>query len=481
MVSTEGAPIGGLSAEQMREESAHLAMPDEVASPFGTLRFFDGVPLPETVTTLYDALDLVRGIDVFLNCMPAASLVTLRRGFRSIGVTSPRVIAYCDPRSNSRNFALTANTETTYATTFLDLKAWGPTVVEAPPQSLCFVDDFWFGYVADMGMAGPDRGEGGKYLYLPPGYDGDVPDGYFTYRSPTYTNWLVIRALGGIGDARKTRVYPLAEADAPAENEWVNWTDLAYNTVHANDLSFYREVDEVIQEEPADALDAERAGQLAAIGIVKGRPFKPDERRQRILDQAARIAAGMARAVAYNPRDPDATLYGSWKAAFIGGSEKFLRDGARLLDARAQFFYIATGITPAMAHAHVGTGSAYAYTAHDAHGDVLDGARGYRLHVDPDVPAQTFWAVDVYDTQTRSLLQIPSTIWPALSSRTGTLQANDDGSHDLYFGPTAPEGAESNWIETLPGKSWFAIVRIYGPLPPWFDQTWRLNDIEPMT
>src|SRR5215216_2144316 len=200
----------GLTAEQMQEAIATLASPDEVESPFGALRFFDGVPLPETVTTIYDALDSLRGIEVFLNCLPGASLVAMRRGLRSIAITSPQVIAYTDPR---------ANTETTYGTTMLDLQAWGPTVIEAPPGSLCMVDDFWFRYVADMGLAGPDKGQGGNYLYLPPGYDGEVPDGYFTYRSPTYTNWVVLRALGGVPDMKKTRIYPLEEADNPPDNE----------------------------------------------------------------------------------------------------------------------------------------------------------------------------------------------------------------------------------------------------------------------
>ena len=199
-----------------------------------------------------------------------------------------------------------------------------------------------------------------------------------------------------------------------------------------------------------------------------------------ILSRAAEIGAGLARVLAYAPRDPDAALYGSWKNAFVGGSHEFLRDGARLLDARTQFHYLATVVTPAMAHAQIGAGSAYAYTIHDSNGDLLDGARTYRLHVDPDPPAKNFWAVDVYDTQTRSLLQVPSTIWPALASNTGTLQANDDGSYDLYFGPTAPDGMESNWVETLPGKSWFQLFRLYGPLQPWFDQTWRLNEFEPL-
>jgi hypothetical protein len=199
-----------------------------------------------------------------------------------------------------------------------------------------------------------------------------------------------------------------------------------------------------------------------------------------ILSRAAQIGAGLARTVAYAPRDPDASLYGSWKNGFVGGSYEFLRNGARLLDARTQFHYLATVVTPAMAHAQVGAGSAYAYTVHDSNGDLLDGGRTYRLHVDANPPAKNFWAVDVYDTQTRSLLQVPSTMWPALASNSGTLQPNDDGSYDLYFGPTAPEGKESNWVETIPGKSWFQLFRIYGPLEPWFDHTWKLNEFEPV-
>ena len=253
-----------------------------------------------------------------------------------------------------------------------------------------------------------------------------------------------------------------------------------FNTVHANDFSFYEEVDELVQEEPVEALDPERAGQLAAIGIVKGQPFAPDDECARSSSRPRPIGAGMARAVAYAPRDPGATLYGSWKNAFVGGSYEFLRNGARLLDARTQFHYIATVITPAMAHAQVGAGSAYAYTVHDANGDLLDGGKTYRLHVDPDPPAKNFWAVDVYDTQTRSLIQVPSTIWPAVASNSGTLNANPDGSYDLYFGPTAPAGKESNWVQTIPGKSWFQLFRLYGPLQPWFDQTWKLNEFEPI-
>ena len=478
---SEAVGGAGLSPEQMREAIAGLSSPDTVESPFGRLDFFDGVPRPATVTSVYDALDLMRGIEVFLNAVPGASLVAMRRGLRSAGITSSRVIGITEPYANSNSLFLTPNTETTYGTTFLDLKAWGPTVIEAPSQSLCVVDDFWFRYVADMGIAGPDRGAGGAYLFVPPGYDGDLPDeGYFVYHCPTFTNWVVLRALGGVPAMKQTRICPLAEVAAPADNVFVNLADQAFNTVHGNDFSFFEEVAEIVKEEPTEALDPERSGQLAAIGLVAGQPFAPDERLRGILSRAAAIGAGIARTVAYEPRDPGAVLYGSWKNAFVGGSHEFLRNGARLLDARTQFHYLATVVTPAMAHAQVGAGSAYAYTLHDSNGDLLDGSRTYRLHVDPDVPAKNFWAVDLYDTQTRSLLQVPSTIWPALASNSGTLQANDDGSYDLYFGPIAPEGRESNWVETIPGKSWFQLFRIYGPLQPWFDQTWKLHEFEPL-
>jgi hypothetical protein len=469
-------------SETLDRARAAISVPDVVASPLGDLHFFDGVPALESVDTIYDLLDLVRGIEVYLNTIPGASLVAMRHGFRSVGVDGAGVLGYTAPRANSGSFFLTANTETTYGSMFLDLKADGPTVIENPPNSLCVLDDFWFRYVADLGLAGPDKGAGGKYLILPPGYDGEPPNGYVTYRSPTFTNWLVVRALGGVDDIVKTRVYPLARAADPPQMTYLNIADKTQNTVHANDFSFYEEINTLIQEEPAEALGPERAGQCAAIGIVKGQPFAPDERMRRILSQAAPLGAAAARALTYQPRDPGAYLYpGShWLSAFVGGSYEFLRNHARLLDARAQFHYFATVITPAMAAATPGTGSAYAYTAKDASGDWLDGGRSYRLTLRANVPARNFWSIDLYDTQTRSLLET-SNPYPSVMSLGGTVQANDDESTTVYFGPTAPEGQESNWVQTVPGKSWFTILRLYGPLQAWFDQTWRPGEIEPVT
>ncbi|HWV49806.1 MAG TPA: DUF1254 domain-containing protein [Microbacterium sp.] len=467
----------GLTTAQLAQEVAHISTPDLLSTPFGDFEFFDGVPRPESVQSIFDGMDLVRGITAFLDTIPGASLVAMRRGLRAAGVDSPAAIGFTDPRCTSTPLFLTPNTETTYGVTFLDLLAWGPTVVEVPPQSLCVVDDFWFRYVADMGIAGPDRGAGGKYLFLPPGYEGERPDGYYIFESPTYTNFLVIRALGGVAAIKQSRVYRLSDAGAVPENRFVNIGEQVINTVHSNDFSFFREIAELVEEEPVGSLDPERAGVLASLGIVHGTPFEPDEHHRGILDHAARIGAAMARATLYAARNADSFRWegSSWKNGFVGGSHEFLNDGARNLAARTLFHYAATVITPAMAHAQVGAGSAYLYTAEDADGALLDGSATYSLTIPPDAPAKNFWAIDIYDTQTRSLLQ--SAQYPALSSLSDALQAEDDGSHVLWFAPTAPEGKESNWIPTLTGKSWWPLLRLYGPLEPWFDMTWRLPEI----
>ena len=197
-----------------------------------------------------------------------------------------------------------------------------------------------------------------------------------------------------------------------------------------------------------------------------------------LLVEAAAIGNATARAITFKPRDPRLFYYpdSSWKMAWIANNVAFLADGARLSDGRTLFHYIATGISPAMAAAPPGVGSRYAWTAEDVDGTWLDGAKHYCLRLPPDIPARNFWSVAVYDTQTRSLLQTDDP-YPSLSSLTGTVRQNPDGATNVYFGPEPPEGLKSNWIQTIPGKGWFTILRLYGPLEPWFDKTWRPGDI----
>jgi len=468
------------------EIPAEITTPDRVETRLGTLEYFDGFPTAQTVEKAYDNLDFLRGVEVFLNTLPAASLVAMRKAFREV-VGPDGTIGIFEDLMDSKSLFLTPNTESIYTGAWLDLSD-GPVVVESPPNTLGIVDDFWFRYVADMGNAGPDRGQGGKFLFLPPDYEGDVPEGYFVYRSPTYGNILLWRGFLVDGDPAPAvesikahaSIYPLAQADDPPEQRFVNLSGREFNTIHANDFTFYEEVNQVVQEEPAEAIDPETLGLLASIGIVKGQPFQPDERIRAILTEAAAVANATARALIFSPRDKAVYLWenSAWLNPFVGGSHEFLRDGARLLDGRTTFFYYATMVTPAMTAKMVGVGSQYAGAMRDANGDGLDGSRTYRLTLPPNVPAKDFWSIVIYDNQTRSMLQTDQR-FPSLNSQRG-VQANPDGSYDIYFGPEAPEGRESNWIQTVPGKGWNVLLRLYGPLEPWFDGDWRPGEIEPI-
>jgi len=461
-----------------------IQTPDRVETRLGTFEFFDGYPSPETVAAVYDNLDFQRGVRVFLDALPIASLHAMREGLREVGAVNGTVGIF-ENLMDSRTLFLTANTESVYAITWLDLKD-GPMVVESAPNTLGILDDFWFENVTDLGNAGPDRGQGGKFLILPPGYDGEVPEGYFTFESQTYGNWLIWRGFLEDGDARPavanlkehTRIYPLVRRDDPPPQKFVDLSGKSFNTIHANDLSFYEEVNAVLQEEPVDALDPEYLGLLASIGIEKGKPFAPDARMTEILTDAVAVGNATARALVFRTRDPESYYFedSAWKTGFIGGSHEFETDGVRLLDGRTLFFYYATGITPAMAAKMVGVGSQYAGAMVDAEGRALDGSYTYRLRMPPDVPVKDFWSLVLYDNQTRSMLQTDQK-FPSLNSQRGVEQ-NADGSTDIYFGPSAPAGHESNWIQTVPGKGWSVILRLYGPLDAWFDKAWQPGEIE---
>ncbi len=462
-----------------------ITTPDSVETSLGTLKFFDGLPDQDTVQKVFDNLDRMRGVDVFLNTLAPASLLANIEGLKSVGCDNYAAVIHED-RVDAKTLLLTPNTQTATLWSFMDLKD-GPLVVELPPGVLGLADDAWMRYIIDLGLVGPDKGKGGRYLFLPPGYTGSVPEGYFVAKPGTYKVWLVARGFsdkGGTGPAVKAfkdqwKVYPLAEATNPPKMKFINGSGLYFNTIHATDFTFYEEVNKVIQEEPADSADPEILGQLAAIGIVKGKPFAPDARMKKILTDAVAIGNATARALSFKSRDEQMYFYlgKSWFTPFVGGSHEFIQNNVRLLDARTVFFYMATGITPAMSVKIIGAGSQYAGATFDADGNYLDGGNNYRLNLPPNVPINNFWSIIPYDTQTRSVLQTDQRD-TALTSNSGTVESNPDGSVDIYFGPKAPAGKESNWVQTTPGKGWFTILRLYGALEPWFDKTWRPGEIE---
>jgi hypothetical protein len=465
-----------------------ITTPNSVDTSIGTLNFFDGVPNEETIDTLYDYMDRARAVQAYVSTLPGVSQFAMRQGQRDIGATKVNQILIWDELADSKSLFLTGNTSTVYAWTYTDLANDGPTVIELPPGMLGAVNDMWFRYVSDLGVAGPDQGKGGKYLILPPGYDGDVPDGYFVVRPETNGNWIFMRAyisdgidkaVQGVKDNLKT--YPLSMADNPPASEFISMSGReGYNAVPPNDYSYWEFLNQIIQEEPIGAHDPETRGLLAALGIAKGKPFAPDDRMKAILTDAVAIGNGYARANTVEPRDAGARIYGpdsEWVMGFADKDTLFLKDGARRYDARLWMHYNAVVVTPAMAVTVPGKGSDYGIAGMAKGAEVLDGGKTYKLTIPKDPPAKDFWAVTLYDTQTRSIIQTDQQ-FPTLGSQTDGVKTNDDGSYDIYFAPEAPEGHEGNWLQTIPGKSWFIILRMYGPEQAWIDKTWKPSEIE---
>jgi hypothetical protein len=465
----------------------YITTPDSVETRIGTLKFFDGLPDAATVQKVYDNLDHARGVEAFLTGIPATSLYAACEGFSQVGVKRNGSIGIMQELMDARSLFLTANSTTVYVFMCLDLKD-GPTVIEVPPGVLGPVDDAFFRWVTDVGLTGPDKGAGGKYLFVPPGYAGNLPsEGYFVVKPPTYSNLVFYRAFVKDGDIAaaangvkaKARVYPLSGAGNAPPPTFVDLSGVQFNTIHANTFRFYEELNEVIQHEPADAFDPEMVGLFASIGIKKGKTFAPDTRMKAILTDAVAVGNATARAIVFAPRDERMKFYPDrqWATAFIGGRYDFMNDGERMLDARTLFHYYATGITPAMASSKPGTGSAYAYAGRDAKGEYLDGGKTYKITLPAPIPVGQFWSFMVYDGQTRSMLETDQQL-AGLDSNQKGIKKNADGSVTVWFAPKAPAGQEANWVQTIPGKGWNSLLRLYAPMEPWFDRTWKPGDFE---
>ena len=485
--------IASVASVQAQDSPKYSAIvPDSILTPdvveteaLGSLRFFDGMPDEATVAKVYDQLDLSRGVETFLTGIPAASQYVFVRGMKEAGMDRYSMGCH-EGLFDARSLWLTPNTTVVYCIAEINVKD-GPTVMEVPPGVLGPVDDGFFRWVTDVGFTGPDGGEGGKYLFLPPGYEGEVPDGYFVARSKTYRNYVLMRAFVIDDDLEKTaahvrnhwRLYPFSEASNPREPHFVDLTGVQYNTVHANDFGFFEELNDVVQYEPADAFNPELVGLWASIGIKKGQPFEPDERMHKILTDAAAIGNATARALSFRPRSREPYFYDDrqWYTAFVGGSYTFMRDGEMMRDYRAFMHYVATGITPAMSRSAIGQGSAYAFTAHDGEGRYLRGENTYKVTLPAPIPAKDFWSFVVYSGQHRSLLETDQRA-AGVDSLDPAPDPNPDGSYTIWFGPAAPPGKEANWVQTMPGKSWNVLLRLYGPLEGWFNQTWKPGDFE---
>lgn len=466
---------------------ADITTPDTVESRIGTLKFNDGFPTDETVQKVYDNLAFQRGVDVFLSAMPGGSTEGLRQGLAGIGVSNNQTVALFEDLMDSKSLFLTGNTESIYSVMWVDLKD-GPVVFEVPPDVLGIMDDHWFQYVADFGRVGPDKGKGGKYLLLPPGYKGEPPKGYFVYRSKTYGNLVFWRGFIKDGSTKSAveatkkyaKVYSLKDAANPPPMNFINVSGKHFNTIGANTYKFYEDINNIVQSEPNDAFSPEVLGKLAALGIEKGKAFNPDARMKKILIEAAAVGNATARSLVLKYPDKSVSYYpgSAWFQGFVGGDYKFQsQPGVDNTDAMVHFLFYATGVTPAMSLKLVGLGSQYAIAATDSKGKPLEGSQTYKVRMPPNIPARDFWSFVVYDNQTRSMLQTDQR-FPSIGSEKKGVVSNPDGSVDVWFGPTAPKGRESNWVQTVPGKGWSIALRLYGPEEAWFNKTWRPGEIE---
>lgn len=501
--------------------------PDKVSTKrLGALNFKDGVPDAATTQKLYDELDHIHAVEAFIGGYPLVNQLALRKGFIAAGINDNDMIVTPN-LMDSKSLFLTANADTYYFWGYLDLTK-GPLVVETPPGALGIFDDMTWKWMGDFGLPGPDRGEGGKYVLVPPGYTGTLPEGgYFVYHSNTWQASFLGRCFLQDNDpkpvdelVKKTlKIYPyvpgglgssigsylngkgsLGALSKPMSPKFIDGTSKVMNTIPPADYSYFEMLNEVIQTQPAGSIDPEIAGQCAAIGIVKGKPFKPDARMKEILVDAVAVANATARANLFNPRHSEGFNYyggnSNWiNSLFTGGYEfmtpppevtkegltPYPSDGARKLNARIWFFYLATGITPAMCMRLENVGSQYLAAFHDSEGRPFDGGKTYKVTLPPNIPAARFWSFTVYDNQTRSMLDTPQR-YPRAGSQTYPSPAakpNADGSTTVYFGPKLPNGIDrGNWIQTTPGKGWNTLLRLYSPLKSFHDKSWKAGEIE---
>ncbi len=449
---------------------------------------------PDSIAALQKELMFQRAVQTYLWALPALNMYGMKEGSEAKFGKGYNVLPIFKKRLDAKTLITTPNSDVIYALGYLDLKEDGPMVIEVPPGLQGIIDDFfqrpipsegeiggrkWAG---DVGLPGPDQGKGGKYLILPPDYTGEIPEGYFTYRSGTYGVFVFWRGFfkdpkqleEPVKVMEETRIYPLGKKDAAKAMEFPDASGVPVNMLYPQDGSAFDMLARFIEHEYVASGDFEMRGMAADLGIIKGQAFAPDAETRKLLDDAARIASRMGHGFAYGPEVLKYYDDRQWLNPFATNAE-FTAESYNQLDARSSFFTYAYSTSQGMAVNMENVGAKYPNAFKDADGDYLSGDVNYRLTLPKDIPAKIFWSVTVYDPITGSGLDNGQP-FPSLNTMDKPVQ-NADGSTDIYFGPTSP-GTGKNWLATIPGKGFFTILRLYGPTKAFFDKSWKPGDLE---
>jgi len=446
-----------------------------------------GYPRPDTVQLAYEAVDVNRAVQVYRHFYRSVSGAAVFEGTVAAGVQPNTVFGYLD--TQPRHVGFTLNSDTPYGVILLDLHD-GPMVLDVPEGSFVgAVMDIHQRWILDFGLPGPDAGSGGTHLILPPGYDGEVPDGHQVGRADAFRVLVAVRSIPLDGDVAAALqrittvgVRPLEESPDWAEPTWVDMTDAGQDTTPVaieTGIDFWTSLHRVIDAEPVLADSRALYGELAALGITKGQPFEPDDRMTRILELAAKTANLQMRVESFADRTPGRLVWDDrhWEwVALRSENGTFDTENYRDTYALDKWFFQAIATSPAMFRRDAGAGSLYWLALSDRTGAYLDGSNSYTLTVPLPVPAKLFWSVTLYDAATRS--QVRTDQGRAALRSLFELSDLDGESVTLHFGPVPPDGDESRWVRTVPGAGWFAYFRIYGPDGPAFDGSWKPGDLE---
>ena len=479
---------------------------DELAN----LPFEENRPTAQTARTLRDELLFQRATQTYLWALPLINTLGMKYGSEKVFGAGYNVLPVWKKRLDAKTLVTTPNSDVLYAMSYVDLGKDGPLVFEVPPNLQGILLDFWQRpipvdggkFFGDVGFFGPDAGKGGKFLLLPPGYKGTVPPGYFVYRSGTNNVFIFLRSFyqdpKNLGPAaalvEQSRIYPLNGRATGRSMQFPDASGVPANMLPVSDGSVFDQLKQLVDSEGANLADSDWLGMLAAIGIVKGQPFTPDARTREILDRAAKTAYKMSRVVGFEDTASGLSLLAypgrrCWLNPFADGTPANLGGSKDLawrnvagpypylaLDARIWMFTDYYSLSPGMVSQTPGKGAKYAIAFRDSEGAPLSGGSIYRLNLPANIPAAMFWSVTLYEAENASGLA-NGQAFPSLGSKDKPAE-NADGSTDLYLGPKAPAGKEGNWIATVPGKGYFAILRLYGPTQAAIDLSWKPGDLE---